>query len=30
VWRDKATMRIHWGETGVSVHIEAPYRPDTD
>lgn len=27
VVRDKATMRIHWGETGVSVHIEAPYRP---
>ena len=27
VLRDKATMRIHWGETGVSVHIEAPYRP---
>lgn len=28
VLRDKATMRIHWGETAVSVHIEAPYRPD--
>jgi DUF2911 family protein len=27
VWRDKATMRIHWGETAVSVNIEAPYRP---
>jgi hypothetical protein len=27
VLRDKATMRIHWGETGVSVHLEAPYRP---
>ena len=27
VLRDKATMRIHWGETGVSAHIEAPYRP---
>jgi len=24
VLRDKATMRIHWGETGVSVRIEAP------
>lgn len=30
VSRDKATMRIHWGETGVSVHIEAPYRPTPD
>ena len=28
--RDKATMRIHWGETGVTVHIEAPYRPTPD
>jgi hypothetical protein len=27
VLREKATMRIHWGETGVPVHIEAPYRP---
>jgi hypothetical protein len=27
VLRDKAIMRIHWGETGVSVHIDAPYRP---
>lgn len=27
VLRDKATMRIHWGDTGVSVHIEAPFRP---
>jgi DUF2911 family protein len=27
VIRDKATMRIHWGETGVSVHVEAPYSP---
>jgi len=30
VLRDKAAMRIHWGETGVSVHIEAPYRPTPD
>jgi hypothetical protein len=28
VLRDKAMMRIHWGDTGVSVHIEAPFRPD--
>ena len=28
VLRDEAVMRIHWGETGVSVHIKAPYRPD--
>ena len=27
VLRDKATMRIHWGETAVSVRIEAPYQP---
>ena len=30
VLRDKAIMRIHWGETGVPVHIEAPYRPTPD
>ncbi|HKN68243.1 MAG TPA: DUF2911 domain-containing protein [Gemmatimonadaceae bacterium] len=30
VSRDKATIRIHWGETGVSAHIEAPYRPTPD
>jgi hypothetical protein len=30
VLRDKAMMRIHWGETGVAVHIEAPYRPTPD
>lgn len=30
VLRDKAEMRIHWGDTGVSVHIEAPYRPIPD
>jgi uncharacterized NAD(P)/FAD-binding protein YdhS len=28
VLRDEAVMRIHWGETGISVHIKAPYRPD--
>jgi hypothetical protein len=28
VIRDEAVLRIHWGETGVSVHIKAPYRPD--
>lgn len=28
VLRDKAVMRIHWGDTGVSVQIEANYRPD--
>ena len=28
VLREEAIMRIHWGETGVSVHIKAPYRPD--
>lgn len=28
VLRDEGVMRIHWGETGVSVHIKAPYRPD--
>lgn len=29
VSRDKAMMRIHWGETGIAVHIEAPYRPNS-
>lgn len=28
VLRDKAILRIHWGETGVSVPIEAPYQPN--
>lgn len=28
VLRDSAIMRIHWGETGVPVHIKAPYKPD--
>jgi hypothetical protein len=27
VVKDEATMRIHWGETGVPIHIKAPYRP---
>lgn len=27
VLRDEAIMRIHWGETAVSVHIKAPFRP---
>ena len=26
--RDEADMRVHWGETGVSLHIKAPWRPD--
>jgi len=30
VLRDKAIMRVHWGETGVSMHIEAPFRPNPD
>jgi hypothetical protein len=28
VIRDEAIMRIHWGETGVPIHIKAPYKPD--
>lgn len=28
VLRDHATMRIHWGETGVTVRLDAPYRPE--
>jgi len=27
VLRDEATMRIHWGETGVPIHIKAPFKP---
>lgn len=27
VVKDDATMRIHWGETAVPIHIKAPYRP---
>ncbi|HKW48542.1 MAG TPA: DUF2911 domain-containing protein [Gemmatimonadaceae bacterium] len=30
VLRNKTIMRIHWGETAVSVHIEAPYQPPLD
>ena len=29
VFRDKAVMRIHWGELAVPVRIEAPWRPET-
>lgn len=28
VLRDSAQLRIHWGETAVSVPIKAPYRPE--
>jgi hypothetical protein len=28
VIRDEAVLRIHWGETSVSLRIKAPYRPD--
>ena len=27
VLRDSAVMRIHWGTTGVSVRLKAPYQP---
>ena len=27
VIKEEAVMRIHWGETGVPIHIKAPYRP---
>jgi hypothetical protein len=27
VLRDEATMRIHWGETAVSVRLKAPFQP---
>ncbi len=27
VFRDSAIMRIHWGTTGISVRLKAPYRP---
>ena len=27
VLKDEATMRIHWGETGVPIRIKAPFRP---
>ena len=26
--KDEATLRIHWGETAVPIHIKAPYKPD--
>ena len=29
VLRDEALMRIHWGTTGVTVRIKAPYRPES-
>ena len=28
VLRDEAVLRIHWGSTGVPVHLKAPYRPE--
>jgi hypothetical protein len=28
VLKDEATMRIHWGEMMVPIHIKAPYRPE--
>ncbi|MEO7085440.1 MAG: DUF2911 domain-containing protein [Gemmatimonadaceae bacterium] len=28
VLRDEATMRIHWGEIAVPIHIKAPYKPE--
>ena len=28
VLRDEGVMRIHWGLTGVSVRVKAPYRPE--
>lgn len=30
VLRDQATMRIHWGDTIVPIHLRAPYRPESD
>ena len=30
VLRGKAILEIHWGETGIPVHIEASYRPNTE
>jgi hypothetical protein len=26
--KDEATLRIHWGELAVPIHIKAPYKPD--
>ncbi len=28
VLRDEAVLRIHWGSTGVPIHLKAPYRPE--
>ena len=28
VVRDEATLRIHWGEIAVPIHIKAPYKPE--
>ena len=28
VIRDEALLRIHWGTTGISARIKAPYRPE--
>lgn len=28
VLRDDAVMRIHWGSTGVPIHLKAPFRPE--
>ena len=28
VLRDEAVLRIHWGETGISIKLKAPYRPE--
>lgn len=28
VLRDEGQLRIHWGTTGVTVKLKAPYRPD--
>jgi hypothetical protein len=29
VVKDEAVLRTHWGETGVPIHIRAPYRPSS-
>lgn len=28
VVKDEATLRIHWGEIAVPIHIKAPYKPE--
>ena len=28
VLKDETTLRLQWGETGVPIHIKAPYRPN--